>query len=82
MTSQRLLLAAALAAVVPAAAAEAQPFYYQPAPPYQASATPPSWSYDPYTSGQAPCPQGIPGDLQRCREKMPPSVGQPDYWSR
>jgi hypothetical protein len=55
--------------------------YYPPAPVYQAPATPPSWSYDPYTSGQAPCPQGIHGDDQTCAQKMPPTYGQPSYWS-
>ena len=60
-------------------AANAQ-YYYPPAPGYQAVPTPPSWSYDPYTSGQAPCAQGIHGDLQTCGQKMPPSYGQPSYW--
>lgn len=59
-------------------AAEAQPYPYYQAPP--AASLPQSWSYDPYTSGAAPCPQGIPGDLQRCAQKMPPSYGQPNYW--
>jgi len=58
---------------------------YPPAPPYQAQyqapRTPPSWSYDPYTSGQAPCTQGINGDGQTCAQKMPPTYGQPSYWS-
>jgi hypothetical protein len=60
-------------------AANAQ-YYYSPGPGYQAPPTPPSWSYDPYTSGQAPCPQGIHGDLQTCAQKMPPTYGQPSYW--
>lgn len=80
MTIRRLLFAASIFAVAPIAGAGAQPFYYQPAPLYQEPATPPSWSYNPYTSGQAPCPQGIPGDLQRCSQKMPPTYGQPNYW--
>jgi hypothetical protein len=50
--------------------------------PYYRPATPPSWSYDPYTSGLGPCPQGTPGDLERCRDRMPPTSGQPSYWSR
>jgi hypothetical protein len=61
-------------------AAAAQPQYppplYNSAPP----ATPPSWSYDPYTSGQAPCPQRLPGDLTTCQQNMPPTYGQPSYW--
>jgi hypothetical protein len=56
-------------------------YYSPPAPGYQA-APPPSWSYDPYTSGQAPCTQGIHGDLQTCAQKMPPTYGQPSYWSQ
>lgn len=60
-------------------AAQAQ---YYTAYPYPGPALqhPPSWSYDPYTSGAAPCPQGIPGDLQTCAQKMPPTYGQPSYW--
>jgi hypothetical protein len=45
----------------------------------QAPASPPSWSYDPYTSGFGPCPQRTPTDSDSCREQMPPSYGQPDY---
>jgi len=59
--------------------AAAQPVY-QTSPYGQAPVIPQSWSYDPYTSGAAPCPQGIPGDLTRCSEKMPPTYGQPSYW--
>lgn len=61
-------------------AASAQPFSYSPQPYYQPPPTPPSWSYDPYTSGAAPCPQGIHGDLQTCAQKMPPTYGQPSFW--
>lgn len=43
--------------------------------------TPPSWSYDPYTSGLSPCPQRMPGD-DPCRDTMQPSYGQPSYWPR
>jgi hypothetical protein len=69
-----------LAAGTPGAEAQYIPYpYYRPP---QAPATPPSWSYNPYTSGMAPCPQGLPGDLERCREQMPPSYGQPNYWPR
>ena len=61
--------------------AEAQPYPYNQAPPYNPTpVTPQSWSYDPYTSGAAPCPQGIHGDLQTCAQKMPPTYGQPSYW--
>jgi len=80
MTFKRLLLAASLCLAGSVTGAHAQPSAYQPWPAYQPAATPPSWSYDPYTSGQAPCPQGIPGDQQRCSEKMPPTYGQPSYW--
>jgi hypothetical protein len=63
-------------------AANAQYYYpYPPAPGYQAL-PPASWSYDPYTSGQAPCLQGVHGDLQTCAQKMPPTYGQPSYWSQ
>jgi hypothetical protein len=43
--------------------------------------TPPSWSYDPYTSGLGPCPQRFPGDPP-CKETMHPTYGQPSYWQR
>lgn len=85
MTYQRLLLAAAVLLGLPMAGAGAQPYPYpypyQPYAAYQPPAPPPaSWSYDPYTSGAAPCPQGIHGDLQTCEQKMPPTYGQPSYW--
>jgi hypothetical protein len=71
-----LLAAVFLAATTLSAAAQTP---YPPAiSPSQA--LPPSWSYDPYTSGQGPCPQGIPGETGRCRDRMPPSYGQPSYW--
>ena len=65
------------------AAANAQAQYqarypYNPAPGSQAS----SWSYDPYTSGLGPCPQRRPGDTVPCRDQMPPTYGQPSYWSQ
>ncbi len=52
-----------------------------PAYPYTAAVqrTPPSWSYDPYTSGLGPCPQRFRGDPQ-CRYTVDPTYGQPDYW--
>ena len=55
-------------------------YYYPPAPGYLRQPTPPSWSYDPYTSGQTACPQKRPGDLQSCQDMMPPTYGQPSYW--
>jgi hypothetical protein len=45
-------------------------------------AIPPSWSYDPYTSGLSVCPQHDPRDSISCREQMPPTYGQPDYRTR
>lgn len=52
------------------------------APPYnQAPAIPPSWYYNPYTSGLGPCPQRYPADPP-CRETIDPSYGQPSYWPR
>lgn len=84
-----LLLAAlglTIAAIVVPARAQYAPYAYPPpAPAYAqpispAQAYPPSWSYDPYTSGQAPCPQKRPGDTQPCSEIMPPTYGQPSYW--
>jgi hypothetical protein len=81
-----LLAALFLVGSTLAAAAQYAP-YPPPAPnPYAAPAVspaqvyPPSWSYDPYTSGQAPCPQKRPGDTQPCSEIMPPTYGQPSYW--
>ena len=69
-------------------AAGAQPYPYGQTYPYAqanpispAQAAPQSWSYDPYTSGMAPCPQGIHGDLESCGQKMPPTYGQPNYRS-
>ena len=79
MSAIRHVLAGAVLLATATIAAEAQPVY----PPYSyppAAAAPQSWSYDPYTSGIAPCPQGIHGDLQTCSQKMPPTYGQPSYW--
>jgi hypothetical protein len=53
-----------------------QYYPYNPPP-----ATPPSWSYDPYTSGLGPCPQRARGD-DRCAERIDPTAGQPNYWVR
>jgi len=56
-------------------------FYsYQPYPPYaQPPMTPPSWSYDPYTSGLGPCPQRRPSDPP-CSVTVSPTYGQPNFW--
>ena len=78
----RSILLGAVCLIGSALAAAAQPYYYQPYPAYQPPATPPSWSYDPYTSGQGPCPQRMPGDLTTCQQNMPPTYGQPSYWSQ
>ncbi len=74
-----MLLAALCLTAIPLAASTAQT---QSAPPLYAQVprTPPSWSYDPYTSGQAPCPQRMPGDTLTCQQEMPPTYGQPSYW--
>jgi hypothetical protein len=82
-----LLAAACLAATALAANAQAPyaakpyaaPYGYAP-PVSPARAYPPSWSYDPYTSGRGPCPQKLPGDLTTCQQNMPPTYGQPSYW--
>jgi hypothetical protein len=50
-------------------------------PPNQVSAIPPSWYYNPYTSGLGPCPQRFQADPP-CRETIDPSYGQPNYWPR
>ncbi len=79
MTPIKSMLLGALFLVGTTLAAAAQQAYpsasYAPAP-----STPPSWSYDPYTSGMAPCPQKLPGDLTTCQQNMPPTSGQPSYW--
>jgi hypothetical protein len=82
MATRSLLLGALfLAATTLAAHAQG---YYPAYPNNQAPATltrtPPSWSYDPYTSGMTACPQKRPGDLTPCRDIMPPTYGQPSYW--
>ncbi len=67
------------AAALPASAAGfgSQQFY----PNNPAPAAPPSWSYDPYTSGLGPCPQRLRGDPS-CAETVAPTAGQPNYWVR
>jgi hypothetical protein len=77
MKFPRIVLTLALLAAPLAAGAQ----QYQ-APPQQRPATPPSWSYDPYTSGMGACPQKSPLDTQTCGQIMPPTYGQPNYRSR
>ena len=78
MLSRTILLGAVLAGGVAFGASAQQPY-----PPYpygaQAQAVPPSWNYDPYTSGLGPCPQRYRGDPQ-CRYTVFPTAGQPDFW--
>jgi hypothetical protein len=78
MTKSILIGMALLAAA--ATTAEAQPYPANQVPYSPAPARPQAWSYDPYTSGMAPCPQGIHGDLETCAQRMPPTYGQPNYW--
>jgi hypothetical protein len=84
MSLRKSILFGAMCLVATTLVAKAQAPYpaYQAYPnnPPPRSATPPSWSYDPYTSGQAPCPQRMPGDTQTCQQQMPPTYGQPSYW--
>jgi hypothetical protein len=64
------------------AAAQPQypPYAYPPAQTALAApATPPSWSYDPYTSGLGPCTQKGPLDLGKCSDYIQPTYGQPYY---
>jgi hypothetical protein len=51
----------------------------QPYPYTRVPATPPSWSYDPYTSGLGPCTNWSATDLARCGDLSPPTYGQPTY---
>jgi hypothetical protein len=84
--SMKSILLAGVFLVGATLTASAQAPYQVPAPqPYYppispAQALPPSWSYDPYTSGQTACPQKRPGDTQSCSQIMPPTYGQPSYW--
>ena len=86
MTRTRKILLATLAVggLSFAGGAQAQ---YPAFPPYAGysypppAATPPSWSYDPYTSGLADCPQWYPGLTSSCRELVP-SYGQPNFRTR
>lgn len=88
MNLKKTVAAGALFLVTATVAAQAQLLYptppYYPAPPYgyyPVPAPPPSWSYDPYTSGLGPCTQRFPGDPP-CSQTVYPTFGQPSYWSR
>ncbi len=81
MTLSRYARAGAALLIGVAAAAPSRAQVQAPYPYSPATALPPSWSYDPYTSGLGPCPQWRSGDLQPCRTQMPPTYGQPDYWA-
>lgn len=74
-----VLLAATTGAAI-AQAPYAAPAFYPHVAISPAQAYPPSWSYDPYTSGQTTCPQKRPGDTEPCSQIMPPTYGQPSYW--
>ena len=90
MSVRKYILVGALCLAGAAFAATAQAQQYpsytyslSQAHPYGAApATAPSWSYDPYTSGLAACPQHSPNDSLSCSQELPPTYGQPDYWSR
>ena len=76
-----ILLAATLGSAAQAqypAYAQAAPYWQYQQPP-QLPATPPSWSYNPYTSGLGPCIQKGPLDLGKCADQMPPNYGQWSY---
>lgn len=81
MKSARLVVTVAILAA-PLAAGAQTARQYQTVPYQQPAQTPPSWSYDPYTSGLGPCPQKGPWDTQPCSQIMPPTYGQPSYWPR
>ena len=55
--------------------------YYTPDPYGRGPLAPPSWSYDPYTSGLTSCPQRYRNEPP-CRVTMHPTYGQPSYWAR
>jgi len=79
----RSILLAVMALAGATAVAEAQAPYPMQYPNYQAPApiptTPPTWSYDPYTSGLTACPQSNWGNSPQCRETLVPTYGQPNY---
>jgi hypothetical protein len=80
MTPGKSILMSAALLVAATVVANAQPPY----PPYPynpVQAVPPSWYYNPYTSGLGPCPQRYPTDPP-CRETIDPSYGQPSFWPR
>ena len=81
MAPRKSIVLAAICALGAVFATQAQaqnPVY----PSYQVPPTPQAWSYDPYTSGLTACLQWKPGDLQNCRQQMPPTYGQPNYRAR
>jgi len=81
MTTTKSILMGAALFVGTIVVAGAQPLYQGYPYPQVAVAppSPPSWSYDPYTSGLGPCPQRFPSDPP-CSETMRPTYGQPSYW--
>jgi hypothetical protein len=89
MVLRKTMLIGAMCLIATTLIAKAQA-QYQPYPPYSyqaypytpVPAAPPSWSYDPYTSGFGPCPQRLPNDSTSCRQQMPPTYGQPDFRTR
>ena len=86
MKPTNLILGSALLVVGLTAGALAQQYpqqaHYQVAPYQSPPPRPPSWSYDPYTSGLGPCTQKDHKDLTSCSQLMPPTYGQPSYWPR
>jgi hypothetical protein len=80
MTLRKSVMLSAALLVGATFVAAAQPLY-QAYPYNQPSAVPPSWFYNPYTSGLGPCPQRYPTDPP-CRETIDPSYGQPSFWPR
>jgi len=85
LTRPALITAAFLAVTALGVGAEAQQWPYPPAPYIQYYPSnpppnaPPSWSYDPYTSGTGACPQNNHGNSPPCRETLVPTAGQPNY---
>ena len=61
------------------ALAQYPPTPYQPYPAGRVPAGPPSWSYDPYTSGLGPCTNWSASDQARCGDLNPPTYGQPTF---
>jgi len=73
----KLIIATMLMAGASTLAEAQQP--YPPYPYYQPQHPPPSWYYNPYTSGLGPCPQRGRGDTA-CQYRIDPSYGQPSFW--